>query len=253
MRTGSTDVTEHYPGADRERLLEFVERSPAAVTRRDRDAWCALFAEVYCIEDPVGSTPQKPAYPQDRGPLSRFFATFIEPNDIRFLPHRDYVEGMQVLRDIEIEIRMARSVLVRVPMFLLYELVEEHGELRISRLAAHWELLPMLGRLFRCGLGALPVLWSLTWRMLQNQGPRGLAGFMRAAHGPGAKGKERLSGIVHENEDARERMRLCSKIIAAGTTVSARVRSEAGEGVVLAHFSGPAVARLSFYGLRSSR
>ena len=104
MCAGSTEVTEHSGGALPEPLLEFVERSPAAVAGHDRDAWCALFARAYSIEDPVGSAPQKPAYPEDRGPLRRFFDTFIEPNEIRFLPRRDYVEGMQVLRDIEIEI-----------------------------------------------------------------------------------------------------------------------------------------------------
>lgn len=253
MCAGSTEVTEHSGGALPEPLLDFVERSPTAVAGHDRDAWCALFARAYSIEDPVGSAPQKPAYPEDRGPLRRFFDTFIEPNEIRFFPRRDYVEGMQVLRDIEIEIRMARSVAVRVPMFLLYELVEEHGELRIRRLAAHWELLPMLGRLCRCGLGALPVLWSLTRRMLRNQGLRGLTGFARAARSPGAAGKSLLREILSQREEFRGRNLHYDKIIAAGSTVGARVSGEAGEGVVLAHVSGTAVVRLSVYGLRSSR
>ena len=137
-------------GHDADDCLRLVERSPAAVRAHDKQAWLALFAIHHVVEDPVGSTPHRTGVPGNRGrqrgaaPLSRFYDTFIAANDIRFHVDRNIVCGLHVVRDLTIEIAMSPQVTVHVPMHLLYELTEEGGELRISRLAAHWELWPML-------------------------------------------------------------------------------------------------------------
>ena len=65
------------------------------------------------------------------GPLGRFWETFIAPNQIRFLVENDFVDGLDVVRDLTIEITMAPGVVVHTPMHLLYELREEAGELNV--------------------------------------------------------------------------------------------------------------------------
>src|ERR1035437_759723 len=130
----------------REDCMNTVMRSPQAVAIHDKDAWLAIFARYNIVEDPVGSTPHVSGVYDCRsgvrgpGPLGRFFDTFIKPMDIVFHVDRDIVCGLGVARDLTIEIRMTPKVTVRVPMHLLYELVDEDGALKIQRLAAHWEL-----------------------------------------------------------------------------------------------------------------
>lgn len=162
-------------------MLALVEQSPAAVASHNRDAWLALFARRATVEDPVGSRPvTRP--PEDS--IARFYDTFIAPNNIRFEVSHDFCGGNTVVRDLLIHIDMAPAVPVSVPMHLAYELtVEEYG-LRIQRLAAHWELLPMVGQLLRLGMPAVPVMLSLSRRMLANLGTGGMLGFSRAALTP---------------------------------------------------------------------
>ena len=126
--------------------LALVECSPAAVAAHDKQGWLQIFARDCVVEDPVGSVPHV-CSAGDQGPdspLSRFYDTFISANDICFLVERDIVCDRHVVRDLSIEITMSPQVVVTVPMHLLYELTQQDGELRIARLAAHWELGPML-------------------------------------------------------------------------------------------------------------
>ena len=178
--------------------LALVERSPAAVAAHDRQAWLSLFARYNLVEDPVGSAPHiggiydaRSGYRSDAH-LLRFYHTFIAPNAIRFDVERDIVCGLHVVRDLAIEITMAPGVVVRVPMHLLYELTVEGAELKIFRLAAHWELWPMLRQQAAAGWPMLRVGTASTLRMLRHQGILGTAGFLRALSSVGEAGKQQV-------------------------------------------------------------
>ena len=218
-------------------VIAFVERSPAAVAQHDRAGWIALFAADCVIEDPVGSRPHRAG---DRDVIARFYDTFIAPNVIEFRRGRDYVDGLQVLRDLSIEIRMAPRVVIRVPMYLVYELCREAGELRIRRLAAHWELRPMLMQLLRCGLRGLPSALALGLRMIRLQGLGGTLGFMRAWRSVGPAGKAAVIAAL-----GREEPPLLpagdAKVIAAGDHVTLRVRGAGVHGVFQALAQGAAL------------
>jgi hypothetical protein len=181
---------------DRTTLLETAINSPRAVAAHDRNSWMNLFAEYHVVEDPVGSRPHiggifdKSDNERGRGALGRFFDTFIAPNDIVFLVDRDIVCDRHVVRDLTIEIRMAPTVIVRVPMHLLYELIEEKGQLKIQRLAAHWELGTMLKQVARPSAAHLRINNELGLRMLKLQGLSGVGGFMRALSSVGEAGKK---------------------------------------------------------------
>ena len=179
--------------------LALVQRSPAAVAAHDRQAWLSLFARYNVVEDPVGSAPHiggifdaRSGYRSDAH-LQRFYQTFIAPNTIRFEVDRDIVCGLHVVRDLTIEITMAPAVVVRVPVHLLYELTVEDDELKFFRLAAHWELWPMLRQQFAAGWPMLRVGSASMLRMLRHQGILGTVGFMRALSSVGESGKRQAS------------------------------------------------------------
>jgi len=185
-----------------EDCLALVERSPAAVAAKDKSAWLALFARYNLVEDPVGSAPQiSGIYDRRTGyrslaRLSRFFDTFIAPNTIRFHVDRDVVCGLHVVRDLTIEITMSPTLVVRVPVHLLYELTVEGDALKIFRLAAHWELWPMLKQQAGSGWPFVTVGCASATRLLWHMGITGMAGYMRALSSVGAAGKEQISRFV---------------------------------------------------------
>lgn len=250
-------------------FLALVEKSPEAVAIHDKQAWLSIFAKFHVVEDPVGSSAHiggiydaKSAI-RGNGALSRFFDTFIAPNTICFEVAQDIVCGQHVLRDLLIHIRMSDKVEVKVPMHLLYELVQEEGEWKIQRLAAHWELMPMLAQLFGKGMAAMPIMAALTVRMFKLQGIFGMLGFSKAAINIGGKGKllteqfvdafnsKSLAGIMGVSDhDAKTihwpygtaayspselldnvggQLQLTGKCLAAGDTVTATVQWQNGE------------------------
>lgn len=172
-----------------EEKINHINKSPNAVAVHDKQAWLSIFADGAMVEDPVGSKPHfnNPADPNN--PVSKFYDTFIAPNEIIFHVDNDYVSNMSVVRDLSVVTRM-QGVEVTVPMHLLYELTERDGELKIKRLAAHWELLPMVSVLFKNGLSAVPVMFSLSARMMKNQGIGGAIGFMSGVGKLAGKGKK---------------------------------------------------------------
>lgn len=182
---------------NREACLACVEGSPAAVAVHNKPEWLSLFADCAVVEDPVGSKPQI-NLPDKSGhsALGRFYETFIAGNEIRFHVDHDVVCAGAVVRDLDIEIRMSAKVSVRVPMHLLYELTSEGGELRIKRLAAHWELRPMLKQQMRYGLASAVVGVHAFWRMLKHMGFSGVQGFAQARQTIGDAGKDRAQAFV---------------------------------------------------------
>lgn len=194
----------------REQALATVEKSPAAVRIHDKAAWMSIFADYNIVEDPYGSQPHisglfdRKSGTRNQQSLARFFDTFIAPNDIRFQVERDIVCDNHVVRDLEIAVKMSESVVTQVPMHLLYELVDEQGELRVLRLAAYWELWPMIRQVLGKGGAALGVLLALTYRMLLLQGLFGTMGFVRGFFGIGQRGKH----MVYEFAQAINEKRL---------------------------------------------
>lgn len=182
---------------DREACMACVEGSPAAVAVHNKPEWLSLFADCAVVEDPVGSKPQI-NLPDHRGqsPLGRFYETFIASNDIRFHVDHDVVCAGAVVRDLDIEIRMSPKVSVRVPMHLLYELTTEGGEVRIKRLAAHWELGPMIKQQMRYGFASALVGFHSFWRMLKHMGLSGVQGFAQARQTIGETGKDKAKAFV---------------------------------------------------------
>lgn len=187
----------------RQEFINTIEASPQAVKTHDRSAWLAIFAKHNMVEDPVGSRAHQSGGFDSRSgrrstdTLERFYDTYIAPNDIVFAVQRDIVCGYHVVRDLHLEISMSDKVTIEVPMHLIYELVDQEGELKISRLAAHWELWPMIKQLFGKGLASLRILNSLGIRMLSIQGVGGVIGFVRGLRGIGSPGKEAINAFSH--------------------------------------------------------
>lgn len=128
----------------RQECIDCVEQSPSAVASQDREKWLSLFADIAVIEDPVGSHPHvgglydRKTARRGKGPLQRFYDAFIGGGTVLFHREKDFVCGLYVMRDLELE---PGGIGTRVPMHLLYELIEERGELKVKRLAAHWEVM----------------------------------------------------------------------------------------------------------------
>ncbi len=172
-------------------LLAAVKASPAAVATHDRAAWVGLFAADGQVNDPVGSRPHT-----GRTAIKKFYDTFIAPNTIRFHVEHDVVCGMSVFRDLTIETVMPGGVTLRVPMHLRYDLIEEAGSLKIHRLYAHWELLPMIFQLLGTGLGGLWTAIKLGPQLIAHQGLDGVFGFMRGFSGVGGAGKRAVDAFL---------------------------------------------------------
>ncbi len=187
---------------DRQELIDTIEKSPAAVKDHDREAWLAFFAKHNLVEDPVGSKGHHSGCfdaksgTRHRGALERFYDTFIAPNQITFHVNRDIICGYHAIRDLFLEITMSDKVTIEVPMHIIYELTEEEGEIKAYRLAAHWQLWPMIVQLAGKGLASLGVLSSLGTRMISIQGLGGLIGFMQGFRGIGNQGKETVMAFT---------------------------------------------------------
>lgn len=248
-------------------LLALVERSPAAAGRHDRPGWVGLFASDGVVEDPVGSRPHRGA-----AELGRFYDTFIGPREIAFHRDLDVVVGNTVVRDLELEVRMSSSVVMRIPAFLRYDVDPDRQT--ITRLRAHWELPAMVAEFARNGPAALPAGLLLARALIRNQGAAGTLGFASGFAGVGRRGKRALLALLADaaagNEVAVRRRctdptavtsgvdtRLSTselvahlaggrvgKIIASGRAVAASVVTERGRGVVIAEF-GPRAATIT--------
>ncbi|KUH88814.1 MULTISPECIES: ketosteroid isomerase family protein [unclassified Mycobacterium] len=174
-----------------EDALAAVERSPAAVTVHDRDAWVAAFTFDGLIEDPVGSQPHRGTMA-----ITRFYNTFIGPRDITFHRDVDIVAGATVIRDLELEVQMSGGLTMRIPAYLRYHLEDTGGELKIAELSAFWELPAMVGQFLRSGVRSVPATVALTKGLLTNQGVVGTLGFLGGFRGTGPPGKRRFGEFL---------------------------------------------------------
>ncbi|MFY1621166.1 ketosteroid isomerase family protein [Micromonospora sp. WMMD736] len=181
-----------FPRAE---LLAAAERSLTAAGSRDRAGWVGLFTANGQVEDPVGSRPHR-----GQTEITRFYDTFIGPRDITAHRDVDLVSGRTVVRDLELEVAMAPSVTMRIPVYIRYDLRPVGTELKLDRLRAYWELPAMVRQFARSGLASVPVGLRLTRALLRNQGPGGAVGFLGGLWGPGARARRAFTRFL---DDAR--------------------------------------------------
>lgn len=260
-------------------LLTAAERSLQAAHARDRAGWLGLFTSDARVEDPVGSRPHQ-------GPtqIDRFYDTFIAPRSIT--AHRDFdvVCGTVVVRDLELEVAMGPTVIMRIPTFIRYDLREVDGQWRVSALRAYWELPAMVGQFLRNGLAALPAALQLSKSLLRNQRVRGTLGFAAGFRRAGYRDKKLVDaflGAIARGDTAAAVGKLSSgaavtfgddetvsidelidhldgadwsKLIGAGSTVAASVVSDHGRGVLFAEVTRRAhqIIRIRYFAERSA-
>lgn len=186
-------------------LLAVVHASPDAVAAHDKQRWMGLFAPGYVIEDPVGSRAVR------GDAISDFWDCFIAKNDIRFEVHHEWVDGLHVVRDVTIHTTLATGVSVRTPAHLRYELDED---LKITRMAAHWEPAPVFAQLLRPNAKHVRSMVSMNARMFDKLGLGGTAQFVGAVRSVGRLGK---SAVIAQLGDTVQDI---GKVIAAGDTVT---------------------------------
>src|SRR5712675_1469897 len=110
-------------------MLATAERSLEAAGARDRDGWVGLYAANGSVEDPVGSRPHV-----GTAAIARFYDTFIGPRDITYHRDVDIVVGTTVIRDLELEVKMASTLTMRIPAYLRYDLEGHDSELNVAAL-----------------------------------------------------------------------------------------------------------------------
>ncbi|MCP4608995.1 MAG: hypothetical protein GY845_09830, partial [Planctomycetes bacterium] len=198
-----SDVT----GYSREELLDVVLVSPRAVAKHDKEAWLSLFAEQSVIEDPVGTAPHKSVLVNssdcgfDNTQLDKFYDTFIAPNEIEFKYSYDVVAGGSVVRDLTLQITSSTGLITNVHMYVIYEMTNEAGKLKVARLAAHWDLMGMVKKVVLSGWPGLKMMTSLSVRMLKIQGLKGVWGYMGGFGGIGKRGKKSIQSFAKAAND----------------------------------------------------
>lgn len=201
---------------------DVVRSSPAAVAAHDKAGWIALFDDDYVIEDPVGWQPVRG---ED---ISSFWDAFIAPNDIEFVVHHDWIDGLHVVRDVTIVTTLGTGLQVTTPAHLRYELVERDGVLKVERMAAHWEVLPNLAQLMRPHAAHLRSMATMKGSMLRNLGLGGTARFVGAIRSVGKKGKRAVRAYLGTRVDELH------KVIASGNSVTANCTVDGQPAAVIA-------------------
>lgn len=203
-------------------IHDVVRASPAAVAAHDKTGWIALFDDDYVIEDPVGWQPVRGEE------ISAFWDAFIAPNDIEFVVHHDWIDGLHVVRDVTIVTTLGTGLQVTTPAHLRYELVERDGVLKVERMAAHWEVLPNLAQLLRPRAAHLRSMAAMNASMLRHLGLGDTARFAGAIRSVGTKGKRALRAYLGTRVDGLH------KVIASGSTVTASCTVDGRPAAVIA-------------------
>jgi hypothetical protein len=199
-----------------------VRSSPAAVAAHDKAGWIALFDDDYVIEDPVGWRPVR------GDDISSFWDAFIAPNDIEFVVHHDWIDGLHIVRDVTVVTTLGTGLQVRTPAHLRYELVERDGTLKVGRMAAHWELLPNFAQLMRPRATHIRSMAAMNASLVRNLGPRDTARFVGAVRSVGTKGKRAVRAYLGS------RVADLDKVIASGNVVTANGTVDGQPAAVIA-------------------
>ena len=201
---------------------DVVRSSPAAVAAHDKAGWIALFDPDYVIEDPVGWRPVR------GDDISHFWDAFIAPNDIEFVVHHDWIDGLHVVRDVTVVTTLATGLQVGTPAHLRYELVERDGALKVERMAAHWELAPNFAQLMLPRAAHLRSMATMNASLVRHLGLRDTARYVGASRSVGKKGKRAVRAYLGTRVDDLD------KVIASGNTVTANCTVDGGPAAVIA-------------------
>lgn len=172
-------------------LLAVVERSPDAAARHDRAGWVGLFTRDARVEDPVGSRPHV-----GHAEIGRFYDTFIGPRQVTFHRDLDIVNASTVVRDLDLEVTMSRSLTMTIPAVLRYDVAGPAGALRIAGLRAYWELPAMVVQFLRNGASAVPAGIALSRALMRHQRVGGAVGFAAGFRRTGRRGTATATGFV---------------------------------------------------------
>jgi hypothetical protein len=203
-------------------IHDVVRASPAAVAAHDKERWIALFDDEYVIEDPVGWRPVR------GDDISAFWDAFIAPNDIRFDVHHDWIEGLHVVRDVDVVTTLGTGLVVTTPAHLRYELVERAEGLKVARMAAHWEVLPNVAQLMKPRGAHLRSMAAMNGSMLRHLGLRDTARFAAAVRSVGRRGKDAVRAHLGSSVDDLH------KVIASGSVVTANGTVDGNPAAVVA-------------------
>ena len=114
--------------------------SRAAVARKDRDGWLALFAPDGVVQDPVGPSPFDPEGRGHRGrdAIAAFYDTVIAPAEkIEFEITQSYLAGDEVA-----DVGIIRTTLAggkHMGVVRLVQVYRSNGAGQLASLRAFWE------------------------------------------------------------------------------------------------------------------
>lgn len=212
----------------RAEVLALVRSSPAYVGEHDKAGWLGIFGDQHVVEDPVGSRPVRS---EEAGALERFWDTFIAPNDIEFQVDQDWVDGLDVARDVTIVSTLRPGVVVHTPAHLLYQTGYEEGTLKVRRMAAHWEPRPVYLQLMRPSRAHLAAGVQQLVRMFRTLGVVPSLQFVGAARHLGRRRKRELLEKL-----AAEGITRVTKLIVSGRSVTASGELDGDPVAVIAWF-----------------
>jgi hypothetical protein len=124
-----------------------------------------------------------------------------------------------VIRDLELEVKMASTLTMRIPAYLRYDLEGHDGELNVAALQAFWELPAMVGQFLRSGVRAVPAGAELAKALLTNQGLAGTLGFLSGFSGMGSGGKGLFARFLDDacgGDEVGMRRRLAGQVGISG-------------------------------------
>lgn len=214
---------------ERADVLALVQSSPNLVAAQDRIGWLGIFGQQHVVEDPVGSRPVRS---EDPGALARFWDTFIAPNQIEFQVGQDWVDGLDVVRDVTIVTTLRPGVVVRTPAHLIYQTGYEDGVLKVRRMAAHWEPRPVYRQLVRPTWPHISSALAQFVRMFRTLGVVPSLQFVGAACHLGRRRKRVLRADL-----AARGVSGVHKVIAAGRSVTASCTIDGSPAAVIAWFA----------------
>ncbi|KRC65538.1 hypothetical protein ASE12_12705 [Aeromicrobium sp. Root236] len=214
---------------DRAEVLALVRSSPAYVAVHDKVGWVGIFGQEHVVEDPVGAGPVRS---QEPCALERFWDTFIAPNDIAFEVAQDWIDGFDVVRDATIVTTLAPGVVVRTPAHLIYQTTYEDGALKVRRMAAYWEPLPVYRQLMLPRRAYVVAALGQFAHMFRTLGIGAALRFVGAARFVGRRRKQVLLAELAANG-----VREVSKVIAAGNSVTASGTQDGAPVAVIADFA----------------
>ncbi len=213
----------------RAEVLALVRSSPELVAAHDKAGWLGIFGRQFVVEDPVGWLPVRS---EDAGALATFWDAFIAPNEIEFQVAQDWVDGFDVVRDVTIVTTLRTGVQVRTPAHLIYQTGDEDGELKVRRMAAHWEPIPVYRQMLRPTRAHVGAGVGQFTHLFRTLGVRPSVQFVGAARSVGKRGKR----VVLE-ELASRGITEVPKIIASGSTVTASCTQDGAPAAVIAQLA----------------